>query len=85
VSLTSREPSAGLKAKKQMNRERISTNPSNKRKIERGNLPSTCFFSVSRVARIVSATYCSSRMVASFSSLAYHSSSYDTPSWTSSQ
>jgi hypothetical protein len=83
ASFTSREPSAGLKAKKQISRERILTNSTNKRKIKRGNLPSTCFFSVSRAARAVLAACCSSRMVVSFLSPAYRSSSYDMPSWTS--
>jgi hypothetical protein len=72
-SLMSREPFVGLKAKCKLSRERISMNSADKQKSERGDLPSTCFFFVSRVASAVSAAYCTSRLAASFSSPACRS------------
>jgi hypothetical protein len=66
------ELSASLKTENaNQNWERIPNKLSQQAKGKKDDSPSTCFFSVSRATRAVSASCCRSRIVASFSSPAW--------------
>jgi hypothetical protein len=67
MSLTSRERSAGMRAKEKLLKSESRQNkPIDKQKVWGCNSPSTCFFSFTRSERVVSAACYTSIMEASF-------------------